>query len=203
MMSGGTRATTSQAEWPAKAAAAVVAVLVNVAVIVFLATWRDGTRSLAPVMSATQLVWVFRVNPVPAVRPDEPLPVMPVRTPRSPQSQPQPRQRPEPDSATLVQPDATVERTHEPRSVPVFPSRAQRDSTQHESFRRDAFTDSPPDPTVRGDRMALRFHDRSIGGRLQEMTRRGICGDLRKALLSGNGSAETILASMRERGCEP
>lgn len=199
MMSGRTWATTSHPEWPARVAAAFVAVLVNVAVVLFLVTWRDGTRSLAPVISATQLVWVTRNDPVPAVRPDVPIPVIPVPTPPSPQS----RQRSEPESATPVQQDAAKEQSHAFQSVPALPSPVSRDAMQRESFRRDAFTASPPDPTVRGDRMALRFQDRSIGGRLQEMTRRGICGDLRKALLSGSGSAETILASMRERGCEP
>lgn len=51
------------------------------------------------------------------------------------------------------------------------------------------------------DRMRLPMHDRSIGGRLQAMTRASICHDLRQALGASPASATAILASMNNNGC--
>ena len=50
------------------------------------------------------------------------------------------------------------------------------------------------------DRMTLRFSDRSFGGKMQRMTKRSICGDLRSALNSGEGT-DGVLEAMREHGC--
>ncbi len=50
-------------------------------------------------------------------------------------------------------------------------------------------------------RMRLTLTDRSLGGRLQAMQRRRMCGDLRAALSANRGSTEAILASMARHGC--
>lgn len=51
------------------------------------------------------------------------------------------------------------------------------------------------------DRMALAIQDRSFGGRMQRMTKAGLCRDLRAGLEKSPASASTILASMKRYGC--
>jgi len=58
-------------------------------------------------------------------------------------------------------------------------------------------------PNLQGpQRMQVKFHDMSLGGRLQAMSKRRYCGELRGALARQPQSANAILSSMRERGCE-
>ncbi len=88
-------------------------------------------------------------------------------------------------------------------------------------FRRDVLEHGGADPFARpGHLPGLRMRDNSLGGRLASMARAMDCGELKGALGRGSGalvggghdpgaarpmggeaSAETILASMRRRGC--
>ena len=51
-------------------------------------------------------------------------------------------------------------------------------------------------------RLHVRIVDNTLAGRLQRWQKRMDCADLRRALLKEPSSAETILATMRERGCK-
>ncbi|HST44690.1 MAG TPA: hypothetical protein VLK29_05630 [Luteimonas sp.] len=51
------------------------------------------------------------------------------------------------------------------------------------------------------DRMDLRFIDRSVGGRLREMSRLSVCGELRRAMRTSAASMAAIEASLRRHRC--
>ncbi|MGH8758770.1 MAG: hypothetical protein ACREVW_04555 [Burkholderiales bacterium] len=51
------------------------------------------------------------------------------------------------------------------------------------------------------ERLSVTFHDRSVGGRLQQMVKAGICGDLRRGLTASPASSAAIMESMRKNGC--
>ena len=57
----------------------------------------------------------------------------------------------------------------------------------------------PMEATV--NRLTFNIQDTSLAGRLQRMTKKSICRDLRRALIDSPASAAAILASMEEEGC--
>ena len=59
-----------------------------------------------------------------------------------------------------------------------------------------------PDSLDGKPRLHVRIVDNTLAGRLQRWQKRMDCADLRRALLKEPSSAETILATMRERGCK-
>lgn len=66
------------------------------------------------------------------------------------------------------------------------------------SFERDPLGRSAFD-IERPAALRVEIHDRSLGGRLQRMTRASICGELRRALRGGGGNV--VVRTMREHGC--
>ena len=68
-------------------------------------------------------------------------------------------------------------------------------------FRPDPLRRNPVMIAPLQDRMHLTFHDTSLGGRINEASRRSACRDLDAALAKASQSADAILASMRDLKC--
>lgn len=86
------------------------------------------------------------------------------------------------------------------RSVPGA-GRSSASDIDPSAFRRDplARRDTSFDPKPAALEEAIQ--DRSFGGWMQAATRKRMCGDLRAALLRSTENSESIIDSMRKRGC--
>lgn len=96
---------------------------------------------------------------------------------------------------TSSSPKSTPTLTADDWSVPA-PASAGEATFAHNPLAR-----RPRPMQASADRLRLTFHDRSIGGRLKEMSRNAACRELSAALSTNPASANAILASMNDWGC--
>ena len=181
--------------WIPSVVAGTCALAINGALLWFLVRMPMPERMEAE-PTALQVVWITRTTLEEPVLP-EPRPVR-RRAARRPVRRPTPS-----PSIRVVEPAPTAHPSpavvDERWARPVAPS-PPGDAGRR--FEPDPFAGRAAPLTAHQDRMDIRVRDRSIGGRLQEMTRRGICGDLRKALGVPTASAAAILASMQRHDCD-
>lgn len=184
----------------------VVALTANVLIGYYL-MWamRPLIGNPATTSQRTTLVWISRS--VPEVRPEAVRSIKAV--PRSTRN-PKPAER---GRKTSVQVNAAASvsggETVAESSTAIAGTAADDRWGQHEpdgqqgslDFRRNILARNPRPmlPTV--ERVRFNLQDRSLGGRLQSMTRASICRDLRRALTASPESTRTILESMKSLGC--
>lgn len=196
------RSTTSTRErrWAVPCVAGAASLAVNIGLL-WLLTSRPQPIVIAEQAPAIQVVWIEPPQP------QKPLPEHTADRPTPRQAKPRPRSAPPPRTKALSvvevapEPPAPVTTQPDQWALPAAEHAPSRGAGQGERFVRNPFAERPALVLAHQDRLQLTVRDRSLGGRLQAMTKSGICAELRRALGENGSSAEMLLASMQRQGC--
>lgn len=176
-----------------RAVAVSAAVVLNLAAFTFLRALNVQRPSETPDASdALQIVWVPRAAPAPSTPLSRAVPSQHSRRPLLAAASPRNSRPLLPQSAASLPSVAEPRQTPLNLALPSAPVELQRSPLERPG----------PLESAAPTHLSVTFVDRSLRGRLRQMTHASICAELRRALQAG-GNTEPVLRSMQETGCTP